>query len=586
MRKRGGKRRWVIAGGAAIVTVVVAVGAVLAQSGPQGIAAPRTCHTAAHGTAPSGAPEKGAQAPAGTAPAADFDGDGHPDLAMGALGDVENGSGGGSIAVAYGSGDGTGLARCQYLTQNDAGIPGEARYEAFFGTDVVARDCRSDGECGRSADAMARWVRLASFRPGHHALRGTLMRQRETAGAADGMAVIGATTEFEPDVVDLFVEILRRAVRRELSIVGTDTLLGELVSGDTDAGAAIAPGMRKAGSLSGLIAGRAGRGWVSDDEAPSAPVGVGTGEEADQDADGKEADAVWREARWRVGFGSRGSAADNGWVLPGMSGAVRACLLLALRSARAEGTISVRCRHVARALLVLPDTRAREALVLQGLDVAAALTALDRLDASAPAETAGPESRGVTLLRRAGTLGKSGNRLTRTLTSWTSGSTVNGSPVLFAVSVEAMRQAVRCGRAAVEPVDLLLGTLALDRALFVAGRSLPGSLEDANSAPALMRRHGVRQVSLVSSASAILSAAAPDGDGVRRSAAAERAMAMARLSAAEHGSPTVGTVHLLSALFDESDADAGAGGVVGRLLAADQVDVAGLRAELSLRLGA
>ncbi|GDY39552.1 hypothetical protein SANT12839_004340 [Streptomyces antimycoticus] len=136
VRKRGGKRRWLIAAGAA----VVAVGVVLAQSGPQGIAAPRTYHTAAHGTAPSGAAAKGAQAPAGTVPAADFDGDGHPDLAMGALGDVENGRGGGSIAVAYGSGRGTGLARCQYLTQNDAGIPGEARGEAFFGTDVVARD--------------------------------------------------------------------------------------------------------------------------------------------------------------------------------------------------------------------------------------------------------------------------------------------------------------------------------------------------------------------------------------------------------------------------------------------------------------
>jgi hypothetical protein len=413
------------------------------------------------------------------------------------------------------------------------------------------------------------------------------MGQRGTTGTADGMAAIGMTTEFEPDVMDLFVETLRLAVKRELAHVGTDTLLGELVSGDTGAGAAIAPGMRKATSLSGLITAWAGRGWVSDDEAPRAPVGAGTGEDADQDADGKEVDAAWREARWRVTLVSRESAADSGRVLPGMSGALRACLLLALRSARAEGTISVRCRHVARALLDLPDTRAREALLLQRLDVAAASTALDRLDASAPSETEGPESRGVTLLRRAGTLGKSGNRLTRALTSWTSQSTLNGSPVLFTVSVEAMRQAVRCGRAAVEPVDLLLGALALDRALWVAGRSLPGSLEEANSAPALMRRHGVRQVSLVSSASAILSAADPDSDDVRPSAAAERVIAMARLSAAEHGSPTVGTVHLLSVLLDEpaTDTDAGTGGMVVGLLTADQVAVAALRAELSLRLG-
>ncbi|AGP61506.1 hypothetical protein M271_50755 [Streptomyces rapamycinicus NRRL 5491] len=145
MRKRGGKRLWMIAGGAAVAAVAVTVGVVLAQSGPQDIAAPRACHTAAHGTAPSGARAKGTQAPAGTAPAADFDGDGHPDLAMGALGDVDNASAGGSIAVAYGSGEGTGLARCQYLTQNDAGIPGEARYEAYFGSDAVARDFDGDG---------------------------------------------------------------------------------------------------------------------------------------------------------------------------------------------------------------------------------------------------------------------------------------------------------------------------------------------------------------------------------------------------------------------------------------------------------
>ncbi|CAM5699384.1 hypothetical protein [Streptomyces canus] len=402
-----------------------------------------------------------------------------------------------------------------------------------------------------------------------------------TTPHADATAVIGATMEFEPDVMDLLVGALRRGVRHELPAVGTDTLLGELAMGDTDAGAAIAPGMRKAGSLSGMISGRAGRGWVSDDEAYDEPVAAGA------EADGVEVEAAWREAGWRFGLGSRGPASQSP-VLPGMTGAMRGCLLLALRSARAEGTISVRCRHVARALLDLPGSRAREALLLQKLDTAAAATKLDALDASAAARTEGPESRGVALLRRAGTLGRSGNRLTRALTSWTSGTSVNGSPLLFAVSVEAVRQAVRCGRAAAEPVDLLLGILALDRALSVAGHSLPRSLVDANAAAALMRRHGVRQDSLVSSASVIPSAVVPDGDGVRLSAAADRIVAVARLSAAEHGSPTVGTLHLLSALLDEptADADAGAGGAIVRLLAADQVDVAALRAELSLRLGA
>ena len=418
------------------------------------------------------------------------------------------------------------------------------------------------------------------------------MGQQEMAGAHadDGTAVIGAATEFEPDVMDLLVETLRRAVRGELSAVGTDTLLGRIVLGDTDAGEAIAPGMRKAGSLSGLIAGRAGLGWVSDDEVRGVPVAAGADEGAHQEADEKEVDAAWREARWRYGLGVRESAPESGRVPPGMTGAMRACLLLALRSAHAEGTISVRCRHVARALLELPDSRAREAMMLERLDLSDAANALNSLDASAPARTEGPESRGVTLLRRAGTLGKSGNRLSRALVSWTSGGPVNGSPVLFAVSVEATRQAVRSGRAAVEPVDLLLGILALDRALFVAGRSLPGSLAKANSAPALMRRHGVRQFSLVSSASVISSASAipsagvPDSGRVRLSAAADRVMAVARLSAAEHGSPTVGTVHLLSALLDESATDTDVG--VAQLLAADQVDVDALRAELGLGLGA
>ncbi|GAA1163157.1 FG-GAP-like repeat-containing protein [Streptomyces hebeiensis] len=146
VRGRGGKRRWAIAGGAAALALAVGVGVVVARDGAGTITAPHTCHTSAHGTAPAAGPAaKTGEPPAGVAPAADFDGDGHPDLAMGSMGDVANGSGGGSIEVAYGSGDGTGLARCQYLTQNDAGIPGKGRDEAFFGSDVRARDFDGDG---------------------------------------------------------------------------------------------------------------------------------------------------------------------------------------------------------------------------------------------------------------------------------------------------------------------------------------------------------------------------------------------------------------------------------------------------------
>ncbi|MFH8976072.1 FG-GAP-like repeat-containing protein [Streptomyces sp. NPDC017890] len=138
-RRRVGKRPWVIGGGAAVVASAVAVGVVVADSEPADIAAPYACRTPAHGTA---APASGRPAPEG---AADFDGDGHPDLAFGSMGSVKGGSGGGSIEVAYGAGDGTGVGRCQYLTQDDAGIPGKNRDEAFFGSDVVARDLDGDG---------------------------------------------------------------------------------------------------------------------------------------------------------------------------------------------------------------------------------------------------------------------------------------------------------------------------------------------------------------------------------------------------------------------------------------------------------
>ncbi|WP_165685255.1 Clp protease N-terminal domain-containing protein [Streptomyces sp. KO7888] len=399
-------------------------------------------------------------------------------------------------------------------------------------------------------------------------------------GTTADVAGLGVTTEFEPDVMEVLVETVRRAVRGEAAFAGTDTLLAELVMGDSEAGAVIAPGMRKSGGLSGFIQARAGLGWVSEDEA-----GGGPGARSDE----VEVEAAWREAWWRFGLGLRGSARDGAPAVPPvMSGAMRSCLLRALASARAEGTVSVRCRHVARALLELPDSRAREALLLRRLDAAEALDRLDAEVAGSGAASERPESYGVLLLRRAGTVGRSGNRLSRAFTSWTAQSGLNGSPVLFAVNVEATRQAVRCGRGTAEPVDLLLGTLALDRALAVAGHVLPEGLAAANAASAVLRRHGVRQGALVASAvasvpavpanpgvSAVSAGGGADraeGERARLSVAAERAVAVARLRAAERGSPTVGTVHLLSALLD----DAG----VAELLAAEQAGVAALRGEL------
>lgn len=53
---------------------------------------------------------------------------------------------------------------------------------------------------------------------------------------------------------------------------------------------------------------------------------------------------------------------------------------------------------------------------------------------------------------------------------------------------------------------------------------------------------------------------------------------MAQLTAAEHGAPGVGTVHLVSALLDDAE------GQVSEQLRAQGVDLTALKADLSLRL--
>jgi hypothetical protein len=141
-RRRNGGRPWAIGGGAAVVALAAASGMLIADGGPAGIAAPYGCGTGGARSAAASAPASDRPAPEG---AADFDGDGHPDLALGSMGSVADGAGGGSVEVLYGAGAGTRIARCQYLTQDDPGIPGGNRDEAFFGSDVVARDFDGDG---------------------------------------------------------------------------------------------------------------------------------------------------------------------------------------------------------------------------------------------------------------------------------------------------------------------------------------------------------------------------------------------------------------------------------------------------------
>ncbi|GGY95142.1 hypothetical protein GCM10010385_51330 [Streptomyces geysiriensis] len=387
----------------------------------------------------------------------------------------------------------------------------------------------------------------------------------------------GLTTEFERDVVRLLLETVRAVGRQERADVGTEGLLYALVSGDWAAGSAIAPGTRASGTLGGSIGSRGTSVWVSEDK--------GDGTEGSPD-DEREIDAVWREVRHeeaeRLRWKNRKEETPQGVELPPMTGALRSCLRGALEAAREEGTVSVRVRHVARTLVELPDTRAREALVLEKLDIAAAAAALDALRGRDEAPEPGP----VLLMRKAGTFGKSGNPLTRMVMAWVSGGGAGfGSAVVGAMRAEARRGAVRRGAPRTEPVDLLLGILALDRSLAVAGRELPGELAGANQGAELLRRHGARQGALARvllPSSGVAQETPPEDTGPADFE--QRLLHVTQLTASAQGSPTVGTTHLLAALLDDRGTDAASAAEVARVLTESGVDVDGLRAEPELRV--
>ncbi|MFE0987163.1 hypothetical protein [Streptomyces rochei] len=386
----------------------------------------------------------------------------------------------------------------------------------------------------------------------------------------------GLTTEFERDVVRLLLETVRAVGRQERADVGTEGLLYALVSGDWAAGSAIAPGTRASGTLGGSIGSRGTSVWVSEDKRD--------GTEGSPD-DEREIDAVWREVRHeeaeRLRWKNRKEETPQGVELPPMTGSLRSCLRGALEAAREEGTVSVRVRHVARTLVGLPDTRAREALVLEKLDIAAAAAALDALRGRDEAPEPGP----VLLMRKAGTFGKSGNPLTRKVMAWVSGGGAGfGSAVVGAVRAEARRGAVRRGAPRTEPVDLLLGILALDRSLAVAGRELPGELAGANRGAELLRRHGARQGALarVLLSSGVAQETPPEDTGPADFE--QRLLHVTQLTASAQGSPTVGTTHLLAALLDDRGTDAASAAEVARVLTESGVDVDGLRAEPELRV--
>lgn len=397
----------------------------------------------------------------------------------------------------------------------------------------------------------------------------------------------GATTEFERDVVKLLLETMGKVAKEGREDVGTESVLNALVSGDWAAGNAIAPGMRASGSLGASIGTRGTSVWVSGDAGDGA---VGTPD------DEREIDALWREVRYeeakRLRWKNRRKKGEEAvgrhpaaLELPPITGALRACLRKGLEAAREEGAISVRVSHVARALVELPDTRAREALVVEKLDVTAASTALDALRGSDEV----PEPSTVLVLRKAGTFGKSGNPLTRKFTSWIFGGGAGfGSAVVGVVRSEAQRVAVRRGTPEREPIDAVLGILALERSLAVAGRELPEKLAGANQGAELLRRHGARldalaRLLLPSTGSAEVGEGEPpefDGGADYE----RRLLHVTQLTASAQDSPTVGTTHLLAALLDETGTDAETAAEIARVLTEAGVDVAGLRAEPELRV--
>lgn len=87
------------------------------------------------------------------APRVDFNGDGYPDLVIGASsGAVGTVKQAGYITVLYGSAHGFSPARRQVITQNTPGVPGTATAHGFFGP-ALAADLDGDGYTDLLADA-------------------------------------------------------------------------------------------------------------------------------------------------------------------------------------------------------------------------------------------------------------------------------------------------------------------------------------------------------------------------------------------------------------------------------------------------
>ena len=334
--------------------------------------------------------------------------------------------------------------------------------------------------------------------------------------------------EHTADAVRLLSRAMTRATRLHHTATGTEHLLFIMLHVGTPTARALAPGLRDAGKLMGTIAG-VDPHWISQDDEAAPP---------DVEADAVVT-ATLREAHW--------SARDRGRVPsapPAPTPSLRACLRGALVHA---GAGPVTPAHLLLSLLDLRGSRAVEALRLRKVDRDAVIAAVARLREE-PAEQPA-----VALLRKSGVFGGRAGLMTRRLSSG------YGSPVLLAVTAEAKRQAVRRGGSEVEPIDLLLGVLSLDRLVADTGRRLPGC-----STADVLRIHGVDLPGLMS---AVRVPPVPLGVSMPLGAAARRSLSAARLRVADCGAKA-----LVATLLD---------GPLAPLLAAVGHDVPALRMALA-----
>ncbi|MGW4233362.1 Clp protease N-terminal domain-containing protein [Streptomyces sp. NPDC004980] len=231
----------------------------------------------------------------------------------------------------------------------------------------------------------------------------------------------------------------------------------------------------------------------------------------------------------------------------------------------------MRCRHIAESLLGAADSRAVEVLLMRRVDLTAMTGSLQSVALTEKGHR--PESHAVARLRRARRLGGGGRQWTRTVMSLTPGGTGDRGPVLPAIRYEAARQAVRAGRRAVEPVDLLLAVTALDRALTVDDRCVPQAYDPLKSAAGALRAAGVRPDALAA-ATAVVPPVPPASGDTPFTPEAEEAMTTARSAGTGSGSGTADTAHLLAALLNDPK------GSVGFLLREQGADLDSLRAQL------